>query len=63
MFTYNSGSVVTISTLAVAQVLSPSVTGTTIVSAAGGSTQSWTSMTVGFNLNDTTYTVAITRQK
>ena len=44
-------------------VLSPSVTGTTIVSAAGGSTQSWTSMTVGFNLNDTTYTVAITRQK
>ncbi len=38
--------------LSTKQVLTPSTTGATIVSAAGGSTYNWTSMDSGFNLND-----------
>ncbi len=50
---YNSGAqnFSTASTL-LKQVLTPSTTGATIVSAAGGSIYNWTSMDSGFNLND-----------
>lgn len=43
------------------QVLTPSATGVTIVSAAGGSTQNWTSVDAAFNYNDASaYTYSIT---
>ena len=41
------------------QVLTPSVTGATIVSALNGSTANWTNEDSGFNRNDTTYTYVI----
>ncbi|OPY77746.1 MAG: hypothetical protein A4E64_01002 [Syntrophorhabdus sp. PtaU1.Bin058] len=39
-------------TISVKQILAPSVTGVTIVSAPGGETQSWESIEEGFNFND-----------
>jgi hypothetical protein len=53
-FFYISGSSLngTVDNASFKQVLTPATTGVTIVSAAGGATQSWTSQTLGFDPND-----------
>jgi len=57
----SSGNVLNVSVVAYQQVLTPSATGVTIVSTSGGSSQNWTSMASGFNLNDSGgYTYSIT---
>ena len=51
----------TIDNAVVRQVLTPSITGATVVSAAGGSTFNWTSEDGSFNRQAASFTVAITR--
>jgi prepilin-type N-terminal cleavage/methylation domain-containing protein len=43
----------------ITQILTPSTTGVTIVSASGGSSYNWTSEQSGFNRDDTNYTYSI----
>jgi hypothetical protein len=49
---WTSAYVGSIDNVSAQQVLTPSAIGVTIVSAKGGATYNWTSMTSGFNLND-----------
>jgi hypothetical protein len=60
---FSSPMVSYVDTASVQQVLTPSMTGVTIVSAAGGSTYNWTSEDSGFNRNDSggyTYSLSAT---
>jgi parallel beta-helix repeat protein len=57
---YNNGTMSQFSVPSSKQVLTPSTTGVTITSTAGGSLYNWTSETSGFNRNDTSYTYSIT---
>jgi hypothetical protein len=57
---YNNGTMSQYSVPSSKQVITPSATGVTITSTAGGSTYAWASEESGFNRNDTTYSYAIT---
>lgn len=48
--------------ISVKQVLTPSATGVTIVSAAGGTTYNWATQETGFNPNAAAFTVTITKE-